>query len=98
MSILEVLMIVCFGVAWPINLYNSFKSKSTKGKNLLFMSFIVLAYVFGILNKLFVSVDAALYFYILNEAMVLADYILYFVNRHREIQNGICKNYYNVYR
>ena len=28
MSILEVLMIVCFGVAWPINLYNSFKSKS----------------------------------------------------------------------
>lgn len=36
MSILEVLMIVCFGVAWPINLYNSFKSKSTKGKNLLF--------------------------------------------------------------
>ena len=82
MSILEVLMIVCFGVAWPINLYNSFKSKSTK----------------GILNKLFVSVDAAVYFYILNEAMVLADYILYFVNRHREIQNGICKNYYNVYR
>ena len=69
-----------------------------KGKNLLFMSFIVLAYVFGILNKLFVSVDAAVYFYILNEAMVLADYILYFVNRHSEIQNGICKNYYNVYR
>ena len=33
MSILEVLMIVCFGVAWPINLYNSFKSKSTKGKS-----------------------------------------------------------------
>lgn len=99
MSILEVLMIVCFGVAWPINLYNSFKSKSTKGKNLLFMSFIVLAYVFGILNKLFVSVDAArMYFYILNEAMVLADYILYFVNRHMGNSNGICKNYYNVYR
>ena len=56
MSILEVLMIVCFGLAWPINLYNSWKSKSTKGKNLLFMSFIVLAYVFGILNKLLVSV------------------------------------------
>ena len=78
MSILEVLMIVCFGLAWPINLYNSWKSKSTKGKNLLFMSFIVLAYVFGILNKLLVSVDNAIYFYCLNEFMVLADYILYF--------------------
>ena len=113
MSILEVLMIVCFGVAWPINhsrqvgdeiavrgpYGNHFPVEDKlKGKNLLFMSFIVLAYVFGILNKLFVSVDAAVYFYILNEAMVLADYILYFVNRHREIQNGICKNYYNVYR
>ena len=88
MSILEVLMIVCFGLAWPINLYNSWKSKSTKGKNLLFMSFIVLAYVFGILNKLLVSVDNAIYFYCLNEFMVLADYILYFA-----IEAGKLKRY-----
>lgn len=93
MSILEVLMIVCFGIAWPINLYNSWKSRSTKGKNLLFMSFIVLAYIFGILNKLFISVDAAIYFYCLNEAMVLADFALYFINRRREIKIGICRNY-----
>lgn len=98
MSILEVLMIVCFGVAWPINLYNSAKNRSTKGKNLLFMSFIVLAYVFGILNKLFVSVDGAVYFYLLNEAMVLADFALYFVNRRREIRAGIVDSYFKVYR
>ena len=98
MSILEVLMIVCFGLAWPINLDNSWKSKSTKGKNLLFMNFIVLAYVFGILNKLLVSVDNAIYFYCLNEFMVLADYILYFCNRSREIKKGICRNYTVVYR
>lgn len=96
MSILEVLMIVSFGIAWPVNLYNSCKSKSTKGKNLLFMSFIVLAYVFGILNKLFISVDAAIYFYCLNEAMVLADYALYFANRKREIKDGICSNYWQA--
>lgn len=96
MSILEVLMIVCFGIAWPINLYNSCKTKSTKGKNLIFMSFIVLAYVFGILNKLLVSVDAAVYFYLLNEGMVLADYILYFMNRRREVENGICETYWQV--
>ena len=98
MSILEVLMIICFGVAWPINLYNSVKNRSTKGKNLLFMSFIVLAYIFGILNKLFISVDSAVYFYLLNEAMVVADFILYFVNRKKEIRNGICRNYLEVYR
>lgn len=98
MSILEVLMIVCFGIAWPINLYNSLKGKSTKGKNLFFMSFIVLAYVFGILNKVFISVDAAVYFYCLNEAMVLADFFLYFINRKREINNGICEDYRQVLR
>lgn len=98
MSVLEVLMIVCFGLAWPINLYNSWKSRSTKGKNLLFMSFIVLAYIFGILNKLLVSVDGAVYFYLLNEAMVLADYLLYFVNRRKEIRQGICSSYTSVLR
>ena len=91
-------MIICFGVAWPINLYNSVKSHSTKGKNLLFMSFIVLAYIFGILNKLFVSVDNAIWFYLLNESMVVADFILYFVNRRKEIQQGICRTYTEVYR
>lgn len=98
MSVLEVLMIVCFGLAWPINLYNSWKSRSTKGKNLLFMSFIVLAYIFGILNKLLVSVDGAVYFYLLNEAMVLADYLLYFVNRRKEIRQGIFSSYTRVLR
>lgn len=98
MSLLEVLMIICFGLAWPINLYNSWRSKSTKGKNLLFMSFIVLAYIFGILHKLLVSVDGAVYFYLLNEAMVLADYALYFANRRKEIRQGICLNYTCVLR
>ena len=82
MSVLEVLMIVCFGLAWPINLYNSWKSRSTKGKNLLFMSFIVLAYIFGILNKLLVSVDGA----------------VYFLNRRKEIRQGICSSYTRVLR
>ncbi len=98
MSILEVLMIICFGLAWPVNLYNSVKSRSTKGKNLLFMSFILLAYVFGILHKLFVAADGAVYFYIVNEAMVLADFAVYFMNRKREVREGVCSGYMRVYR
>ncbi len=93
MSVLEVLMIVCFGLAWPLNLYNSIKSQSTEGKNLLFMTFILLAYIFGILNKVFVSRDAAVYFYLLNEAMVVADFFVYFKNRRREIREGGCSGY-----
>lgn len=96
MSIYEVLMIVCFGFAWPINVYNSVRTGSTKGKNLLFLLMIVLAYVFGILHKLVYSRDGAVYFYVLNACMVLADVALYVRNRHREIEQGIAASYGQV--
>ena len=98
MSILELLMIVCFGFAWPINLFNSIKSKSTKGKNLLFLVMIVLAYVFGILHKLFYSRDPVIYFYLLNAVMVAVDVIFYFINRSREIKLKSIADYYHVLR
>ena len=96
MSIFEVLMIICFGFAWPLNVYNSLRIRSTKGKNLLFLSMILLAYVFGILHKLTYSRDPALYFYLFNAAMVLADYILYFINRKKEIARGTAARYLQV--
>ncbi len=94
--IFEILMIVCFGFAWPINLYNSVRTRSTKGKNLLFQCMIVLAYFFGVVHKLFFSRDIALYFYLLNSAMVIADLILYFINRNGEIRKGLIGNYHSV--
>ena len=98
MSMFEVLMILCFGFAWPINLYNSVRSHSTRGKNLLFLGMIILAYVFGILHKLTYARDPAIWFYLLNAAMVVADVIAYFINRTREIRQGITKDYFSVLR
>lgn len=96
MSVFEVLMIVCFGFAWPINLYNSIRTRSTKGKNLLFLGMILLAYVFGILHKLTYSRDPAVYFYLLNTCMVLGDILMYFLNRRAEIKKGLINNYRKV--
>ena len=84
MSIFELCMMICFGFAWPVNLYNSIKMKSTKGKNILFMFVIALAYTFGILHKFFYSYDFVLAFYLINFLMVVADIGLYFVNRGKE--------------
>ena len=39
-DIFETLMIVSFGVSWPLSIIRSIRSKSTKGKSLLFMCFI----------------------------------------------------------
>lgn len=32
MSIFEVLMLACFGAAWPFSLVRSYKARSNKGK------------------------------------------------------------------
>lgn len=96
MPVFEILMIVCFGLAWPLNLYNSVRTRSTRGKNLLFQGIIVLAYFFGMIHKLFYSRDFAVWFYLLNACMVTADLLLYFINRRREIRQGAAQGYTQV--
>ena len=40
---LEVLMIISFGVSWPLNVIKSYKARTTKGKSLSFLCLIFLA-------------------------------------------------------
>lgn len=84
MSLFEAGMLICFGFAWPTNIYKSVKSRSTKGKSLQFLLIIEAGYVFGIIHKLLFSQDIVLGLYILNFVMVAVDTALYFVNRKRE--------------
>lgn len=86
-ELLEALMVISFGISWPINIIKSYTSQSTKGKSLLFVLFILFGYVCGILSKLlngkFTYVFA---FYVLNFLMVLADLFLYFRNKRFDKQ------------
>ena len=81
-EIFEILMIVLFGASWPMNVIKSIKSKTTKGKSLLFLILIFTGYIFGIAGK-FIAGNFkwyVLFFYMLNTVMVLTDIILYFRN------------------
>lgn len=84
MSIYEIIMLICFGAAWPFSIYKSLKSKSTKGKSSLFMIVLIIGYVFGILNKLLVKCDYVIYLYIIDAVMVGIDLILFYKNRALE--------------
>lgn len=84
LSFLELAMIVCFGISWPISILKSYRSGSTKGKSLAFMMIIWLGYVAGILHKLFFSLDLIIIAYGLNLLMVTFDILLYFRNRRKE--------------
>ena len=39
-DLLETLMIVCFGLSWPISIWKSWKSRTAQGKSLIFEVFI----------------------------------------------------------
>ena len=88
-SILETLMIVSFGLSWPLSIIRSYRSRSTKGKSLFFMSFIFFGYACGIASK-FVSqtYNLAFWFYFPNLIMVGTDICLYFRNKKIEAKDN----------
>lgn len=80
-SVFEIGMLVCFGFAWPLNIYKSLTSKTAKGKSFLFLIVVFLGYVSGIVHKIIYSWDVVLILYVLNIIMVSIDIALYFRNR-----------------
>lgn len=88
MSIFEIVMLVCFGAAWPFSLYRSYRSRTNAGKSLFFLGVVFLGYVSGILHKIFFSPDVVIGLYILNGVMVFGDILLYFRNRKLDRLGG----------
>ncbi len=81
MSIFEILMLVCFGAAWPFSIYKSLKSKAIAGKSVLFLWVVFIGYLFGFTHKIIHNFDFVSYLYILNGSMVLTDVVLYYRNK-----------------
>ena len=89
-EILEIIMVLSFGAAWPLNVIKSYKARTAKGKSLGFLLLIFFGYVAGILSKFLNPVYMAefstkwyvLIFYFINIFMVSVDIILYFRNKH----------------
>lgn len=84
MGLFEILMLLCFGFAWPFSVYKSYKSKSTEGKSIVFINIVLLGYIAGIINKLEHPLNIVIWFYVLNLVLVSADCMLYWRNRHLE--------------
>lgn len=88
-EIFEVVMIVSFGVSWPMNVIKSYRSRTAKGKSLTFLLLIFFGYIAGIVSKIINENYMAqigtkwyvLFFYVLNLLMVGIDLMLYFRNR-----------------
>ena len=85
MKIFELVMLICFGLSWPISVYQSIKTKSTKGKSVFFIFAVIIGYVSGIIGKVVNGdVSYVLVLYCINLAVVTADLAIYYVNKKRE--------------
>lgn len=89
-DILETIMILSFGISWPISIVKSYQARCTKGKSPFFLGFIIAGYLCGIAAKLISrTYNLALWAYFPNVIMVSIDLCLYFRNRRLEREEAL---------
>ncbi len=80
-ELFEAFMIISFGISWPLAIMKSLKSRTAKGKSILFIIFILFGYACGISSKLLSGkITYVFAFYLLNFVMVAIDAALYVRN------------------
>jgi hypothetical protein len=90
MQIFEWIMLMCFGLSWPISVYKSIRSRSTKGKSVIFIVAIMIGYISGIIGKIVNhQLGYVVVLYCLNLLVVSMDLVLFVINARREKRLGI---------
>ena len=85
--VLEALMLVSFGLSWPVNALNAWKARTAKGTSLAFLVLITFGYIAGIAAK-FVgdNITWVLGVYVINLAMLVANILIYVRNSRLDAQ------------
>jgi hypothetical protein len=77
-EVFEAVMLVCFGLAWPLATLRMLQSRSAQGRGLGFTLIILAGYLAGVLSKLLgmhagTSLPPVFWLYVLNSASVGAN-------------------------
>lgn len=82
-ELLEILMLLCFGCSWPLNLMKAYRAGTAKGQSLPFLVLIFTGYLCGIASKLWGGHFKwyVLFVYVLNAAILSLNILVYFRNR-----------------
>ena len=81
-AFLEAIMLVCFGLSWPINAMKAWKSRTAVGTSWMFLALITFGYLAGIAAK-FVGgmVNWVLVVYFINLAALVANWLVFARNK-----------------
>ncbi len=81
-SFFEMMMLICFGVSWPFNILRSYRSRTAKGKSILFSVCVLVGYLCGLVGKFLAgNLTYVVVFYVLDLVMVCIDLVLTVRNR-----------------
>ena len=80
-SVFETIMLVCFGLSWPINAIKAYKARTAKATSLPFILLIFVGYIAGISAKIVSGqINYVFIVYLINIVMVALNLVMYFRN------------------
>ncbi|MBQ4354477.1 MAG: hypothetical protein IJC71_06245 [Clostridia bacterium] len=80
-QLLESLMLISFGLSWPMSVVNNIRARTARGMSLPFILLILFGYISGIAAKLLTgNVSLVLIVYLVNFAMVACNLFVYIRN------------------
>ena len=80
-SIFETVMLICFGLSWPLNVIKAYKARTAKGTSLPFLLLIITGYIGGIAAKVITNqINYVLVVYLVNLVIVLVNLAVYVRN------------------
>lgn len=86
---LESIMLICFGLSWPMSVVKNIRAHTAKSMSLPFILLIITGYISGILAKLYArNYSYVLVIYIINLCFVSANLAVYFINRAHDMHGG----------
>lgn len=97
-SMLEAVMLICFGLSWPINAYKGYKARTARGTSWQFIALITLGYLAGIAAKFAGdAINWVLVVYFLNLACLGINWAVYFRNRRLDAET-MCERMHDMSR
>jgi len=83
-SLFEAIMLICFGVSWPVSIAKAVRTKVVAGKSPMFMALICLGYISGLVHKALYHPDLIMVLYAVNLVLVAVDLSLYITYSSRQ--------------
>ena len=85
----EIAMLCLFGCSWPFNIAKALRTRTAKGKSVVFEVLVIVGYLIGLFGKLYAyrqtgTLAYSVWFYMADILMVSVDLVLYCVNARRD--------------